>query len=59
MTKAQMIEKVNEKYNCTVICVTHNDAVKDMAHRVIKLKDGQIRKVIENDVRIKAADLDW
>lgn len=54
-----LIEKVNEKYNCTVICVTHNDAVKDMAHRVIKLKDGQIRKVIENDVRIKAADLDW
>ena len=54
-----LIEKVNERYNCTVICVTHNDAVKDMAHRVIKLKDGQIRKVIENDVRIKAADLDW
>lgn len=54
-----LIETVNEKYGCTVICVTHNDAVKDMAHRVVKLKDGNIRRVIENEVRIKAADLEW
>lgn len=54
-----LIEKVNEKYGCTIICVTHNDAVKDMAHKVVKLKDGNIRKIIENEVRIKAADLEW
>lgn len=55
----KLIEDVNQKYGNTVIMVTHNDAIKDMADRVIKLRDGQIRKNIENEVKISAVDLDW
>ena len=40
----KLIEDVNQKYGNTVIMVTHNDAIKNMADRVIKLRDGQIRK---------------
>ncbi len=54
-----LIEKVNERYGATVVCVTHNDAVGHMADRVIKLKDGRIRRIIENETRVKAADLEW
>mgnify|MGYP001234843088 FL=1 len=39
--------------------VTHNDAIKNMADRVIKLRDGMIRKNVVNDVKISAMDLDW
>lgn len=38
----KLIEDVNQKYGNTVIMVTHNDAIKNMADRVIKLRDGQI-----------------
>lgn len=31
----QLIEDVNKKYGNTIIIVTHNDAIKDMADRVI------------------------
>lgn len=55
----KLIEDVNQKYGNTVIMVTHNDAIKDMADRVIKLRDGQIRKNIVNDTKIPASDLDW
>lgn len=55
----KLIEDVNQKYGNTVIMVTHNDAIKDMADRVIKLRDGQIRKNIENEAKISAIDLDW
>ena len=55
----KLIEDVNEKYHCTVIMVTHNDALKNMADRVIQLRDGSIRKNYENETRISVADLEW
>ena len=55
----KLIEDVNQKYGHTVIMVTHNDAIKNMADRVIKLRDGMIRKNIVNDVKVPAMELDW
>ena len=55
----KLIETVNQKYGNTVVMVTHNDAIKDMADRVVKLRDGMIRKNYLNEHKIPAADLDW
>ena len=55
----RLIEEVNKKYGCTVIMVTHNDAIKDMADRVIKLRDGMVRKNYRNETKTAAADLEW
>lgn len=55
----KLIEDVNQKYGNTVIMVTHNDAIKNMADRVIKLRDGKIRKDYTNEVKIPAQELDW
>ena len=55
----KLIEEVNKKYNSTIIIVTHNDAIKNMAHRVMKLHDGKIKEVYINENRIPAKDLEW
>ena len=55
----KLIEDVNKKYGNTVIMVTHNDAIQNMADRVIKLRDRQIRDNIVNNNKISAADLEW
>ncbi len=55
----KLLEDVNQKYGNTIIMVTHNDAIKNMADRVIKLRDGQIRHNIVNTQKIAAQDLDW
>ncbi|MDY5276718.1 MAG: ABC transporter ATP-binding protein [Erysipelotrichaceae bacterium] len=55
----KLIEKVNQKYGSTVIMVTHNDAIKYMADRVVRLRDGQILKKYLNDKKVKAEDLEW
>ena len=55
----KLIEDVNHKYGNTVIMVTHNDAIKNMADRVVKLRDGQIRKNYVNETKIAAGDLEW
>lgn len=55
----RLIETVNEKYGNTVIMVTHNAAIADMADIVIRLKDGQIRSIHENSTKCKADELEW
>ena len=55
----KLIEDVNQKYGNTVIMVTHNDAIKDMADRVVKLRDGMIRKNYCNEHKLSASELEW
>ena len=55
----KLIETVNQKYGNTIIMVTHNDAIKDMADRVVRLRDGMIRKNYRNEYKIPAAELEW
>lgn len=54
-----LISDVNKRFGNTVVMVTHNDAIKNMADRVIKLRDGMIRKNYINENKIAAEDLDW
>ena len=55
----KLIETVNRKYGNTVIMVTHNDAIKDMADRVVRMRDGVIRSDRRNEHRVAAENLEW
>ena len=55
----KLIGDVNSKYGNTVIMVTHNDAIKEMADTVVKLRDGRIRKAYRNENKISAEELEW
>lgn len=55
----RLIETVNQRYGNTVVMVTHNGAIKDMADRVVSLRDGMIRSNLWNEQRIPAEELNW
>lgn len=55
----KLIETVNQKYGNTVIMVTHKDAIRLMADRVVRLRDGAIRSNETNAVKVPAQDLEW
>lgn len=55
----KLIEDINAKYGNTVIMVTHNEAIKNMADHVIKLRDGYVRRNEINANKISAMELDW
>ncbi len=55
----KLIETVNQKYGSTILMVTHNDAIKYMADRVVKLKDGRIIDNYLNISKVFAKDLEW
>lgn len=54
-----LIEKINKKYGTTILIITHNTAIKEMVHRVIKIKDGQISEDYANKVLKPASQLEW
>ena len=53
-----LLEEINRKYGTTMLIVTHNNSIKNMVHRVIMIKDGQISREYCNEIRIPAAELE-
>ena len=55
----KLIETVNQQFGNTVVMVTHNAAIRGMADRVVRLRDGCIRHNDLNTEKIPVEDLDW
>lgn len=55
----KLLEDINQRFKTTMLIVTHNDAISNMAHKVIKIRDGQIYEEYVNTNRIPAEKLKW
>ena len=54
-----LLKEVNKKFNTTVIIITHNNAIAQMADRIIKIRSGEITKNILNDNVISPEGIEW
>lgn len=54
-----LLHKINRQFNKTVIIITHNMAIGDMADRVIKMRSGRIVEVKENENPIPPERIEW
>ena len=54
-----LLQKINKKYNTTMIIVTHNPSIADMANTVIKMNSGEIKEIIKNKEIKDAKELRW
>lgn len=55
----ELMEQVNRDYSCTIVIVTHNDAIKHMAHRILRLRDGHLVEDVRNEQVMPARLLEW
>lgn len=55
----KLIERVNKKYGTTVVIITHNGAITQMAHRVIRLRSGEIAENTVNEEIVPAERIEW
>ena len=55
----ELMERVNRKYGCTIVIVTHNAAIARMANRVLRLRDGRLAEDEVNESPVSASELDW
>ncbi len=53
-----LLEKVNRRYNTTMLVVTHNNSIKNMMDHIVIMKDGTIVKNYHNDNKTEAAMLE-
>ena len=53
-----LLEKINKDYGTTILLVTHNSVIQQMAHKVLTIRDGQITEERENPAPVSAADLE-
>lgn len=54
-----LLEKINKKYKTTILIVTHNEVISNMADRVILMKDGKIVNEYCNDNKKSVSELDF
>ena len=54
-----LLKKVNERYKKTVIVITHNTPIGQMAHRVIKMRSGEIIDIKINENPINPEGIEW
>ena len=55
----KVLKDVNVKYKNTVIVITHNASIAQMADKVIKMRSGNITEIIENEAPIEPERIVW
>lgn len=53
----RFVEKMNKQFSTTIVIITHNEAIADMADQVIRLKDGKVFETRTNAQKTAAAEL--
>lgn len=55
----EAIERANRELGTFTALITHNADIANMAHRVIRLRDGRVAEVLENRHRAAPRELAW
>lgn len=55
----KVLKDVNIKYKNTVIVITHNASIANMADKIIKMRSGKITDVIINSDPVSAERIEW
>ena len=55
----KVLKDVNVKYNNTVVVITHNSPIAQMADKVIKMRSGTITEIIQNENPIAPGRIEW
>lgn len=55
----QVLQQVNRELGTTVVVITHNEVIANMAHRVVRLSDGAIAQIDVNTSQANPEELNW
>lgn len=54
-----LVQEINRKFNTTILIITHNTAIGEMANRVYKFSSGEVKEAIINDNPIDSKGVAW
>lgn len=54
-----LLQDINKKYKTTILIITHNLGIGEMANQVVKVKSGNIAESYRNNDLIPAGEVSW
>lgn len=54
-----LLRDINRETGKTVIIITHNQPIAQMAHRVIKMRSGEVVEDYKNEVPLEPENIEW
>ncbi|MPM42643.1 putative ABC transporter ATP-binding protein [bioreactor metagenome] len=54
-----LLQKINRDFGSTILMITHNTAIGDMANKVYKLRGGEIVETVQHDETVAAERIEW
>jgi putative ABC transport system ATP-binding protein len=55
----EVLQKTCMEYNMTVVIITHNSAIAQIANRIIKMKNGAVEEIIVNEHPLEIKEINW
>ncbi len=55
----KLLNEINRNTGRTIMIITHNQPISKIAHRVIKLRSGEIAEITENQNRVDPEAVSW
>ncbi|MEX5727355.1 putative ABC transport system ATP-binding protein [Rhodovulum iodosum] len=55
----EALKDINDRFGTTTVVITHNAAIRKMAHRVVRFQDGRITEVEVNETRLAPHEIVW
>lgn len=54
-----LLAKINRERGSTVVIVTHNTSIGEMANRVVRMRSGEITEIIKNETTVSPERIEW
>ena len=54
-----LLDDLNRDFNKTVILITHNAQIAEMADKIIHVRNGLIDSIVLSDNRKRVVEIDW
>lgn len=55
----EALKDINDRFGTTTVVITHNAAIRRMAHRIVRFQDGRITAVEQNETRLAPHEIEW
>lgn len=55
----KLLSQVSEKYNMTVVIITHNSAIAPIADKIITVKNGKVENIEKNKNKVSIESIVW